>query len=308
MKLHQLRYICEVADRHLNVSDAADAMHTSQPGVSKQIRLLEAELGVPIFSRTGKRLTAVTEPGAEVIRAARRALHEVENIRRIGADYRGEGSGDLRIATTHTQARYVLPPVIQQFRQRHPRVRLQLRQGSPEQICEMAAKGEVDLAIATEAVAASEGLVALPCYRWHHCVVVPVGHPLLEIPEPLSLQDLVAHPIVTYDFAFAGRSLLSQTFEEAGLTPEVVLTALDSDVIKTYVELGLGIGLLANVAFDPERDTGLRSISTSHLFPASTTWVGIRHGTYLCGHLYDFIELFAPKLKKSIVKAALNIG
>ncbi|NOX77031.1 MAG: CysB family HTH-type transcriptional regulator [Gammaproteobacteria bacterium] len=308
MKLHQLRYICEVADRRLNVSDAAEAMHTSQPGVSKQIRLLESELGVPLFSRTGKRLTAVTEPGAEVIQAARRALREVENIRRIGANYRGDASGELRLATTHTQARYVLPPVIQQFRQRYPRVRLQLRQGSPEQICDMAAQGEVDLAIATEAVAASEGLVALPCYRWCHCVVVPVDHPLLNKKTRLSLEDLAAYPVITYDFTFAGRSLLSQTFEDAGLSPEVVLTALDSDVIKTYVELGLGIGLLANVAFDPERDTELRAISTSHLFPASTTWVGIRRGTYLRGYLYDFIELFAPKLKKSIIKAALNIS
>lgn len=307
MKLHQLRYVCEVADRRLNVSAAADAMHTSQPGVSKQIRLLEAELGVPIFSRAGKRLTAVTDPGAEVIHAARSALREVENIRRIGAEYCGEASGDLRLATTHTQARYVLPPVIQQFRRRYPRIRLQLRQGNPEQICKMAAQGDVDLAIATEAVAASEGLVALPCYRWHHCVVAPLGHPLLEKKMPLSLEDLAAHPIVTYDFAFAGRSLLSQTFADAGLTPEVVLTALDSDVIKTYVELGLGIGLLADVAFDAERDSQLRSIDIAHLFPASTTWVGIRPGNYMRDYVYDFIELFAPKLQRPIIKAALNI-
>ena len=306
MKLHQLRYVCEVADRGLNVSEAAEAMHTSQPGVSKQIRLLEAELGVPIFARTGKRLTALTEPGAEVVQAARRALREVENIRLIGEEYRGESSGTLTIATTHTQARYVLPPVIQQFRGRHPGIRLQIRQGSPEQICDMAYHGEADLAIATEAVASSEGLIALPCYRWHHDVLVTPDHPLLALGRPPTLEELAAYPIVTYDFAFAGRTQLSQTFAEAGLEPQVVLTALDADVIKTYVELGLGVGLVANVAFDAERDSNLRLIDTAQLFPASTTWVGIRRGGYLRGFVYDFIELFAPHLDRATLRAALN--
>lgn len=306
MKLHQLRYICEVADRDLNISEAAEAMHTSQPGVSKQIRLLESELGVPIFSRTGKRLTALTEPGAEVVQAARRALREVENIRRIGQEYTGENTGTLTIATTHTQARYILPPMIQQFRARHPGIRLKLRQGSPEQICDMAYRGEADIAIATEAVASSEGLIALPCYRWHHCVLVPVGHPLLTLGRTPTLKELAAYPIITYDFAFAGRSQLSQTFVKAGLEPQVVLTALDADVIKTYVELGLGVGLVANVAFEPERDVNLRMINIAQLFPASTTWVGVRRGSYLRGFVYDFIELFAPHLDRATLKAALN--
>ncbi len=306
MKLHQLRYICEVADRALNISEAAEAMHTSQPGVSKQIRLLESELGVPIFSRAGKRLTALTEPGAEIVQAARRALREVENIRHIGQEYSGEHTGTLTIATTHTQARYVLPPVIQRFRSQHPGIRLQLRQGSPEQICDMAHSGEADLAIATEAVASSEGLIALPCYRWHHCVLVPPDHPLLALGRTPTLQELAAYPIVTYDFAFAGRSQLSQTFARAGLAPQVVLTALDADVIKTYVELGLGVGLVANVAFDAERDVNLRMIDTAQLFPASTTWVGVRRGGYLRGFVYDFIELFAPHLDRATLKAALN--
>ena len=306
MKLHQLRYVCEVADCGLNVSEAAETMHTSQPGVSKQIRLLEAELGVPIFSRAGKRLTAITEPGADVIQAARRALREVENIRRIGEEYRLEDHGTLTIATTHTQARYVLPPVIQRFRQQHPDIRLQLRQGTPEEICAMAHSGEADLAIATEAVAAAEGLIALPCYRWHHCVLVPPDHPLLSLERPLRLADLAAHPIVTYDFAFAGRSQINQTFRKAGLSPQVVLTALDADVIKTYVELGLGIGLIANVAFDSERDTGLRMIDSARLFPPSTTWVGLRHGVYLRGFVYDFVQQFAPQLDRATLKAALN--
>ncbi len=306
MKLHQLRYICEVADRGLNVSEAAEAMHTSQPGVSKQIRLLESELGVPIFSRAGKRLTALTEPGNEVVQAARRALREVENIRRIGKEYSSENRGTLTIATTHTQARYVLPPLIQQFRLRHPDVRLQLRQGSPEQICDMAYSGEADIAIATEAVPSADALIALPCYRWHHCVVVPKDHTLLEKDAPITLQDLADYPIITYDFAFAGRSQLQQTFSKAGLEPRIVLTALDADVIKTYVELGLGVGLVANVAFDAERDVNLRMIDITPLFPASTTWVGVRRGSYLRGFVYDFIELFAPHLDRATLKAALN--
>lgn len=308
MKLHQLRCICEVVDHHLNVTAAAAAMHTAQPGVSKQIRLLEAELGVPIFAREGKRLTAITKPGADIIQTARRMLHEAENISRIGSDYNDQARGTFTLATTHTQARYVLPPVIQQFRQRFPEVYLQLRQGSPTQICDMTQRGEADIVIATEAVSASDGLIALPCYRWHHCVVVLPDHPLLNKTTPLTLRDLAEHPIITYDFAFAGRSQLNDAFQAAKLQPQIVLTALDADVIKTYVGLGLGIGLLADVAFETERDHGLRRINIAHLFPASTTWVGIRRGSYLRQYIYDFVELFAPHLKRATLRAALNVG
>lgn len=307
MKLSQLRYICEVAKRGMNVSEAADALYTSQPGVSKQIRQLEDELGIPIFSRTGKRLTDTTRPGAEILRVASRVLREIDNIRRIGQDYENVSEGTLTIATTHTQARYALPQKIQRFREQYPAVKLSLRQGSPEQICAMTAEGEADIAIATESVSSTEGLVALPCYRWNRCVVVPPAHPLLEIEKPLSLDDIARFPIVTYDFAFAGRSLVNQAFQDAGLSANVVLTALDSDVIKTYVEVGLGIGLLAKMAFDPERDTRLRMIDVGHLFPASTTWVGIRRGEYLRNYVYDFIELFAPQLNRDALKAALNL-
>ncbi|MBL1278451.1 MAG: CysB family HTH-type transcriptional regulator [Ectothiorhodospiraceae bacterium] len=307
MKLHQLRCICEVVDHQLNVTDAATAMFTSQPGVSKQIRLLESELGVPIFAREGKRLTAITEPGSEIIRAARRMLREAENIGRIGADFNDQTRGTLTLATTHTQARYVLPPVIQQFRHRFPDVFLQIRQGNPKQICEMALRGEADIVIATEAVSASDGLIALACYRWHHCVLVPPGHPLLDKTDALTLQDLADHPIVTYDFAFAGRSQLNDAFMNAGLQPKIVLTALDADVIKTYVGLGLGIGLVADVAFDAKRDADLRRINISQLFPASTTWVGIRRGSYLRRYIFDFVELFAPHLSRATLRAALNI-
>ncbi|HEC18266.1 MAG TPA: CysB family HTH-type transcriptional regulator [Gammaproteobacteria bacterium] len=307
MKLHQLRCICEVVDHQLNVTEAAAAMYTSQPGVSKQIRLLESELGVPIFAREGKRLTAITEPGQEIVRAARRMLREAENIGRIGADYSDQTRGTLTLATTHTQARYVLPPVIQRFRQRFPEVNLQLRQGNPSQICDMTLRGEADIVIATEAVSASDGLVALPCYRWHHCVVVPPDHPLLEKSDPLTLADLAEHPIVTYDFAFAGRSQLNDAFQSAGLTPQIALTALDADVIKTYVTLGMGIGLLADVAFEKQRDSGLRRIDIKHLFPTSTTWVGIRRGSYLRGFIFDFVEMFAPHLGPATLRAALNV-
>lgn len=307
MKLSQLRYICEVSRQGFNVTEAAEVLHTSQPGVSKQIRQLEDELGVPIFSRVGKRLTDTTQPGDEILRLARQVLREVDNIRRIGSDYENVAEGTLTIATTHTQARYALPEKIQRFREQYPKVKLQLRQGSPEQICAMTADGEADIAIATESVSSSEGLVALPCYRWNRCVVVPPDHPLLAIETPLTLADIASYPLVTYDFAFAGRSQVNKVFVDAKLTPNIVLTALDSDVIKTYVEIGLGIGLLATMAYDPERDTHLRMIDVGHLFPASTTWVGIRRGEYLRNYIYDFIELFAPQLNRHALKAALNL-
>lgn len=307
MKLSQLRYICEVSKRGLNVSEAAEALYTSQPGVSKQIRQLESELGVPIFARTGKRLTETTQPGAEILRVAQRVLREIDNIRRISQDYENVSEGTLTIATTHTQARYALPDKIRRFREQYPKVKLQIRQGSPQQICQITAAGEADIAIATESVSSSEGLVALPCYRWNRGVVVPPDHALMNIDTPLTLEDIAAYPIVTYDFAFAGRTLISQAFADAKLTPNVVLTALDSDVIKTYVELGLGIGLLAQMAYDPQRDTNLRMIDVSHLFPSSTTWVGIRRGEYLRNYIYDFIELFAPQLNRDALKAALNL-
>jgi LysR family cys regulon transcriptional activator len=307
MKLTQLRYICEVAKRNLNVSEAADALYTSQPGVSKQIRQLEDELGVPIFSRAGKRLTDTTQPGTEILRVAERVLREIDNIRRISRDYENLAEGTLTIATTHTQARYALPDKIQQFRQKYPGVKLSLRQGSPEQICDMAVNGEADIAIATEAVSSTENLIALPCYRWNRAVVTPPNHPLLDLTRPLTLADIAQYPIVTYDFAFAGRNLVNKAFKDAKLTPNVVLTALDSDVIKTYVEIGLGIGLLAKMAYDPVRDINLRMIDVGHLFPTSTTWIGIRRGEYLRNYIYDFIELFAPQLNRDALKAALNL-
>ncbi len=304
MKLQQLRFVREVVRSGFNVSAAAETLHTAQPGVSNQIQLLEQELGVQIFERKGKRLTGLTRPGQAIIELIEQILREAENIKRVGAEFSNEGSGTLSIATTHTQARYALPPVIKRFTQRFPAVRLDIHQGNPTQVSEMAVAGVVDVAIATEAIDLFPELVMLPCYEWNRGVIVPQGHPLLK-EQPLSLEAVAKYPIITYDFAFAGRSKINKAFEAKGLRPNVVLTAIDSDVIKTYVELGLGIGILAKMAFNPERDRNLEMIDASHLFEPSTTRIGIRRGAYLRGYVYAFIELFAPHLNRAVVDAAM---
>ncbi|MDX1812731.1 MAG: LysR substrate-binding domain-containing protein, partial [Gammaproteobacteria bacterium] len=253
MKLHQLRYVYEVASHNLSVSDAADALFTSQPGISKQIRLLEDEIGVPIFTREGKRLTRITPAGQQIIDKTKNILREIESIKLIGEEFKNEQSGTLTIATTHTQARYALPQVIKKFVSQFPDVKLFLKQGYPEEITRMVIDGDAEMVIATEAVSESKELVALPCYQWNRCALTLPGHPLLK-KKPLTLADIADYPILTYDFAFAGRTLVSDTFEAANLKPNIVFTALDSDVIKTYVELGLGVGLVAKMAFDPQAD------------------------------------------------------
>ncbi|MDN5850520.1 MAG: HTH-type transcriptional regulator CysB [Nitrococcus sp.] len=304
MKLNQLRYICEVAHRGLNVSAAAEALYTSQPGVSKQIRMLEDELGVQIFSRSGKHLTQVTPAGAEILAVARRVLGEVQNIKAIAQEHVGESRGSLSIATTHTQARHTLPSVVSTFRIRYPNVSLHMHQGTPLQIAEMAARGSVDFAIATEALELFEDLVMMPCYRWNRSIIVPLGHPLCD-EQPLTLECVARYPIVTYVFGFTGRSKLDKAFADAGMSPEVVFTATDSEVIKTYVALGLGVGIIATMAFDPERDTGLTALDASHLFEQSITSIGFRRGMYLRGYMYDFIEAFAPHLTCSVIERAV---
>jgi LysR family transcriptional regulator, cys regulon transcriptional activator len=305
--LQQLRYVCEVARQGLNISEAALSLHTSQPGISKQIRLLEGELGVEIYIRSGKRIVGITPAGQAVLAAAERMVREAANLHSLGKEFRSPDEGILTIATTHTQARYVLPPVIRSFSERYPAVKLSLHQGNPIQVAEAVATGTADLAIATEAVASNPDLLALPCYQWNRCVVVPPGHPLL-LQQPLSLQALAQHPLVTYDFSFTGRAKINQAFEALGLTANVVLTALDSDVIKTYVELGLGVGILASMAFDPARDVNLRAIDASHLFEPSVTRVAVRRGNYLRAFHYHFITLFAPQLTQSAVEQALLGG
>jgi len=305
MKLQQLRYLVEVAKQGLNVSEAAEKLHTSQPGISKQIRLLEDELGIQVFIRNGKRVVAVSDPGKEVLKISERILREAQNLKRVGDEFSRESEGSLTIATTHTQARYALPGPIQAFMQHYPGVRLSLKQGSPTQICDMVVSGEADLAIATEGIALFKELAMLPCYEWNRGVVVPLGHPLLDLEAPITLQDIARYPIITYDFAFTGRSKINKAFANLGITPTVALTAIDTDVIKTYVTLGLGIGIIANMAFEPERDRGLAIIDASHLFESSTTKIGIRKDAYLRGFAYTFIELFAPHLHRREVEAAL---
>jgi LysR family cys regulon transcriptional activator len=304
MKLQQLRYLREIARHNLNVSDAAAALHTSQPGVSKQIRLLEDELGVQILVRNGKRVVAVTEPGQAILEIADRMLQDADNLRKVGGEYAAEGSGDFAIATTHTQARYALPPVIQRFKQRYPKVRLSLREGSPQQIAALMASGEADIAIITEAYEAGPDLVLLPCTQWNRGIITPPGHPLLA--APLTLEGVARYPIVTYDFAFEGKSPIKRAFDARGLKPELALTAVDAAVIKAYVELGLGVGILAKMAFDPARDQGLRLADASHLFEPSTTRIGFRRLAYLRGYVYDFIEMFAPHLTRLVIAATLG--
>ncbi len=304
MKLQQLRYLTEVVRRGLNVSEAASALHTSQPGISKQIRALEDELGVQVFVRHGKRLVAVTEPGKAVVAIAERILSEAHNLRRAGEEFANDQVGTLTIAATHTQARYALPKAVAAFKRRYPRVELVLQQGNPTQICEQVLAGEADMGVATEMIEDYDDLVSLPVYQWNRCVVVPGRHPLLKA-KPLTLEKLAEHPIVTYDFAFANRSLVQKAFEGRGLVPHVVLSAQDSDVIKTYVELGLGVGILAKMAFDPRRDRPLRAIDASHLFESSTTRLGIKRNAYLRRYAYEFIELFAPQLPRAVVERAV---
>ena len=307
MNLQQLRYLNEIVRQGLKISDAADALYTSQPGISKQIKQLEQELGIEIFVRNGKRITAITEPGKAVLAIAQRMLHDAGNLKQVAQEFQAQDSGHLTIATTHTQARYVLPPVVKQFIRRYPKVQLGLHQGNPTQIAEQVLNGEADVAIATESLTEYDDLVTLPCYEWHHCVVVPPRHPLLE-EKKLTLAKIAHYPIVTYDFAFSGRGKINEAFEKANITPNIALTAIDADVIKTYVELGLGIGILAEIAFIPERDRHLRMIETRHLFKANTTRIAIRKNEYLRGYTYDFIELFAPQLTRDVVAKAMHLS
>jgi len=304
VNLQQLKYLCAVVDHGLNVSEAALALFTSQPGISKQIRQLEDELGLRVFVRQGKRLSALTPAGEIVVATARRALREIANMKRVADEYRSEDVGTLAIATTHTQARYVLPKVISAFAAQFPKVRVVLHQGNPQQVAEQTAAGEADVGIATEALSDYPELVTLPCYRWNRCVIVRRGDPLAKT-RPLTLEALAQHPIVTYDFAFTGRSAINAAFSAEGLQPNVVLTALDSDVIKTYVELGMGVGIVAQMAYDPARDGAFEKLDAGHLFAPSTTRLALRRGVFLRGYVYDFIALFAPALDRAAVDTAL---
>ena len=290
MNFQQLRSLREATRRGYNLTEVAAMMHTSQPGVSRQIRELEDELGVEIFIRAGKRLTGLTPPGETLLPIVERLLLEADNLRRVGQDYADSAQGRLSIAATHSQARYALPHAVRDFRALFPDVTLHLHQGSPRQVADMLLSGEADIGVATEALSSHEALVTLSCYRWTHSIVLPHGHPLLALQAPVSLEQLAQYPIITYEQGYTGRSHIDQAFARAGLVPEIVLTAMDADVIKTYVELGMSVGIVASIAFDPDRDRHLQALDARHLFALNVTRLGLRKGVWLRGYAYRFIE------------------
>ncbi|MGB8692625.1 MAG: LysR substrate-binding domain-containing protein [Steroidobacteraceae bacterium] len=305
MNFHQLQYAVAIARHGLSVTQAAAALGTSQPAISRALKALERELGFDLFVREGRAFSRITPQGARVLEYATRALAEIDSLKAVAADLNHDSRGTLAIATTHTQARYVLPPVVQAFRERYPEVELHLHQGTSEQIAEMVATDRVQLAIATGSDGLFPGLVLLPVYRWHRQVIVPRRHPLASI-EKLTLKELAKYPLVTYVFSFSGASSLHTVFAREGLVPKVALTARDSDVIKTYVRLGLGVGIVASVAIEAAHDADLTVVDASHLFPIHTTWVGFRRGTLLRNFAYDFMQLFGPHLTRRLVDRAIE--
>lgn len=307
MNLHQLRFVREAVRQNFNLTEAAKALYTSQPGVSKAIIELEEELGVDIFTRHGKRIRGLTEPGRAVLRSVELIMQEIDGLKRIGKEFAAQDTGSFTIATTHTQARYALPPVVQAFMHRFPKVRLSLLQGNPKQIAEMVLKDQADMAIATEAIASVEGLVTLPCYQWEHVVVVPPEHPLLKS-NAITLEEIAHYPLITYDSAFTGRAKIDHAFAIRNLKPDVLLEAIDADVIKTYVELGMGVGIIAGMAFNEERDKGLHAISAGHLFGTNVSRVALKQGAYLRGYVYSFIELLTPTLSRKLIEQVMSGG
>lgn len=295
MNLQQLRYVQAAVRFNLNLTEAANALYTSQPGVSKQIRDLEEELGVEIFERKGKRLAGVTPPGKEVIEIIARVVRELDTLRKVADHFSMRDQGHFVVATTHTQARYALPPVIKQFKEVFPKVHLSLHQASPSQIAKMLSDGEADIGIATEVLENQPDLVSFPCYEWSHVALFPKAHPLALL-DHLTLEDLAKYPLITYDRAFSGRSHIDEAFDKERIVPDVVLTAMDADVIKTYVELGLGVGIVASMAFNPQRDMELASRDVSHLFGPNVTRLAFRKSSYLRGFVLQFIEMFAPAI------------
>lgn len=306
MNFQQLRSVRAVQRHGFNLTEVAHALHTSQPGVSRQVRELEDELGLPLFERSGRRLLGLTAAGKALLPIIEKVLEDAEAIKRASLELQGRDEGCLSVAATHTQARYALPHAIRDFQQRFPRVVLHLHQGTPQQVAQMLLDGEADIGVATEAIARTPALVTLPCYRWSHCVVVPTDHPLTRLGRPVELRDLLAHPIITYQSGYTGRSHIDESFSEAGMTPNIVLTAMDADVIKTYVELGMGVGIVASLAVDEDRDRHLQSLDAGHLFPINVTRLAIRHDHWLPGFAYAFIETFVPTLTRQHVLEAVH--
>jgi LysR family cys regulon transcriptional activator len=308
MNFQQLRSVREAVRRGFNLTEVAQALHTSQPGVSRQIRELEDELGVQIFQRAGKRLTGLTPPGDTLLPIIERLLLDAENLRRAGSDFEAQTRGTLTIAATHSQARYALPPAVRDFSALHPEVTLHLHQGSPTQVAALLLAGEADIGVATEALAGYDELVALPCYRWTHAVIVPPDHPLATESDagvPLTLERLAQFPIVTYEPGFTGRSHIDEAFRARDLRFNLVLSAMDADVIKTYVDLGMGVGIIAAIAFDEERDTRLRAIDARHLFATNMTRLALRRGRFLRAYVYEFVRTFAAPLTREVVDRAM---
>ena len=305
MNFQQLRIVRETVRQDFNLTEVASALYTAQSGVSKHIRDLENELGVEIFIRRGKRLLGLTEPGKELVSAVQQILLYTENLRRIADQFANQETGRFVVATTHTQARYVLPGIITWFRADYPKVHLVLHQGNPREITEMLVAGEADVGIATESLDDEPALVTFPFYVWHHAVVVPKGHPLLEV-DFLSLEAIAGYPIITYQEGFTGRAHVDQAFAAAGQVPDIVLSAIDADVIKTYVELGLGVGIIASMAYDPDRDRDLVLLPAADLFLASTTRLAVRRGVYLRSYVYAFIEKLCPEMGDEQIRLAVQ--
>jgi len=307
MNFQQLRIVRETVRQNFNLTEVAEALFTSQPGVSKHIKDLEDELGVELFVRKGKRLIGLTEPGKELIGIVERLLLDAQNIKQLADQFTQKDEGELVVATTHTQARYALPNVVKTFKTEFPKVHLVLHQGSPDEIASMLKSGDADIGIATEALEGAEDVVTFPYYQWHHAIIVPEGHPL-QSSEKLSLQEIAQYPIITYHKGYTGRSQLDKTFADAGVTPDIVMSALDADVIKSYVELGLGIGIVSSRAYFAERDSGLRMPKSEHLFRLNTTLIGVRRGSFLRGFAYRFMELCASELTEAHVKAKASLA
>lgn len=305
MNFQQLRIIRETVRKNFNLTEVANALFTSQSGVSKHILDLEDELGVEIFVRKGRRLLGLTEPGRELLVITERILLDTKNIKQLGKQFSDSDKGQLTIATTHTQARYALPKVVREFKQKYPEVHLALHQGSPEEIVQLLLEGRADFGIATESLDLVPELVTFPYYSWHHAIVAPKGHPL-ELIEKITLEDLAEYPLVTYHEGFTGRKSIDAAFLKANISPDIVISALDADVIKTYVELGLGVGIIASIAYQPERDTNLTLLDSAHLFSTNTTKIAVRKGYFLRGFAHDFIEFCSADLSKDKIKAALN--
>lgn len=307
MNFQQLRIIREAVQQNFNLTDVAAVLFTSQSGVSKHIKDLEDELGVELFVRRGKRLLGLTEPGKELAVIVDRMLQDARNIKRLADQFSDADTGQLTIATTHTQARYALPQVVARFKAAFPKVHLVLHQGSPAEIVAMLDSGEADVGIATEALDKNHAFVTFPFYDWHHAIVVPQGHALAQQPEPITIEQLAELPLITYHEGYTGRERIDATFAAAGLTPDLVMSALDADVIKTYVQVGLGVGIIAAMAFEPQRDAGLQLISAAHLFPQNTTRIALKRGHYLRGYAYRFLQECAADLDEDAVKAALSV-